>query len=216
MSVASLPTTSRLVLGGVSWPKYLRFLNLFDDRHVRITYDQGAIEIMTLSSEHERYKHILRRFVDILAEELGLDMEAFGSMTFKHEKMQRGLEPDECFWIQNESEVRLRKKIELDRQPPPDLVLEIDITHSALDRLSIYAKMKVPEIWQFDGTHLTISTLHAGRSYRRSKSSHAFQMVSVSELQGFLDLSVKTKPSDLFRQFRRWVRSKVSKGGNSN
>src|SRR6266542_4574101 len=96
----------QLVLAGVSWRTYGRLLRAFDDRHVRLTYDRGDLEIMTLSPEHERFKHLLGLLISVLVEELGWDMAGFGSMTFKSSKQRRGLEPDECYWIQSESMVR--------------------------------------------------------------------------------------------------------------
>jgi Uma2 family endonuclease len=122
---------------------------------LRITYDRGALEIMTLSPEHERLKHLLGYFILILVEELGWNMAGFGSMTFKRKRHQRGLEPDECYWIENELAVRGKDRIDLRRDPPPDLVIEIDWTHSSLDRLAIFAILGVPEVWRFDGKDVT-------------------------------------------------------------
>src|SRR5437588_11765498 len=159
MSAAPTPSGQRLVLGDVSWRSYERLLRVFDDRHLRITYDRGALEIMTLSPEHERFKCLLSYLVLVLVEELGWNMASFGSMTFKRKKRGRGLEPDECYWIQNEPLVRGKDKIDLRRDPPPDLVIEIDWTHSSLNRLGIFAALGVPEIWRYDGTVLHIHLL---------------------------------------------------------
>src|SRR5436189_294631 len=96
----------QLLLDGVAWRNYLRLLRALDDRHLRITYDRGALEIMTLSPEHERFKHLLAYFILVLVEELGWYMASYGSMTFKRRRRKRGLEPDECYWIQSEPLVR--------------------------------------------------------------------------------------------------------------
>ena len=141
MSTVPVPRGGSLVLGSVPWKTYLGVLRTFDDRHLRITYDRGALEIMTLSSEHERFKRLLLLLIATLVEELGWNMAGFGSMTFKRRKLKRGLEPDECYWIQSEPLVRGKDKIDVRRDPPPDLVIEIDWTHSSLNRLAIFAAL---------------------------------------------------------------------------
>src|SRR5207244_659524 len=104
--------------------------------------------------EHECYKRLISRLVEVLTEEMALPLAGFGSMTFKRRKRRRGLEPDECYWIVNEPKVHGRIHIDLRRDPPPDLVVEIDITKSSIDRLEIYALLKIPEVWRFDGSVL--------------------------------------------------------------
>ena len=116
MSTVPVSRGGSLVLGSVPWKTYLGVLRTFDDRHLRITYDRGALEIMTLSSEHERFKRLLLLLIATLVEELGWNMAGFGSMTFKRRKLKRGLEPDECYWIQSEPLVRGKDKIDLRRE----------------------------------------------------------------------------------------------------
>src|SRR5260221_2335833 len=107
MPTAEISRPQRFVLYGEPWEPYVRLLRMFDDRrHLRITYDRGALEIMTLSSEHEQWKRLIARLIVALTEELGLPIAEYGSMTMKRRKKQRGLEPDDCFWIQNEAQVR--------------------------------------------------------------------------------------------------------------
>src|SRR5438876_8755817 len=97
---------NRLLLYGVSWKEYLRTLRTFEERHVRITYDRGVMEIMTLSYEHEKASYLLGRFIDALTEEIGLPIQGGKSTTFKRRKKQRGLEPNNCYWIASEPLVR--------------------------------------------------------------------------------------------------------------
>src|SRR5262245_45886449 len=123
MTTAATPAVEpeqKLVLDGVSWGNYGRLLRIFDDRHLRITYDEGKLEIMTLSPEHEGFSYILGRFVDALTEELGLPIKGGGSTTFRRKQKQRGLEPDKCYWIAKADLVRGKKKIDLRTDPPPD------------------------------------------------------------------------------------------------
>lgn len=200
----------QLVLDGVTWPHYVRLLRLFDDRHLRITYDKGTLEITTLSPEHERYKHLLGLMISALVEEQGLDMAGFGSMTFKSSKQQRGLEPDECYWIQSEPAVRGKDRVDLRRDPPPDLVIEIDITHSSLDRLSIYASLGVREIWRFDGARLRFHVLSAEGSYTDSERSHAFPWLEPTQVEQFIEQRGALSETELLRRFRRWARERGS------
>src|SRR5437762_1354894 len=100
MSTASIPAEQRLILDGVDWHEYGRFLRIFGNRSaVRLTYDRGTLEIMTLSHEHESDGHFLGRLVVTLTEELDLPLKGGGSTTFRRRKRLRGLEPDECYWI---------------------------------------------------------------------------------------------------------------------
>src|SRR5580692_7484379 len=111
MSTATLPAEKpghRLRLSGVDWRTYVAMSDLFMDRPVRFTYDRGELEIMTLSRTHERFKRLLARMLDELTVEMDIDMNGGGSMTFRRQDLERGLEPDECYWIQNEARVRGR------------------------------------------------------------------------------------------------------------
>jgi Uma2 family endonuclease len=205
-------TSQQLVLDGVSWRTYGRLLRALDDRHVRLTYDRGDLQIMTLSPEHERFKHLLGLFVGVLVEELGWDMAGFGSMTFKSSKQRRGLEPDECYWIQSESLVRGKDTIDLRSDPPPDLACEIDVTHSSLDRLSIYAALGVPEVWRFNGRQLVAHLLGPEGRYQESGQSRAFPFLALGEVERFLETRSAHSETELVRQFRVWVRGRIATG----
>ena len=106
---------------------------------------------MTTSPIHEIYKHLLGRMVDTIGEELDIPMFGQGSTTFNREDVDRGLEPDECYYIANAGRVADRSQLNLETDPPPDLAIEIEITRNVLDRLGIYAALGVPEVWRFDG-----------------------------------------------------------------
>jgi Uma2 family endonuclease len=210
MSTVRVPVQQRLVLYGVPWATYERLLRLFEDRRLRITYDRGALEIMTLSPEHERFKHLLNGLLGRLTEELGWSIAGFGSMTFKRRKKQRGLEPDECYWIQNEPLIRGRDKIDLRKDPPPDLVIEIDWTRSSLNRLGIYAAMNVPEVWQYDGQSVRVQLLGSEGNYAESPQSKAFPFLPMPEVTRFLALRSTLNETDLMRQFRTWVQGRIA------
>jgi Uma2 family endonuclease len=212
MSALPTPAGQRLVLGSVPWRSYQRLLRIFDDRHLRITYDRGALEIMTLSPEHERFKCLLGYLVLVLVEELGWNMASFGSMTFRRKKHRRGLEPDQCYWIQSEPMVRGKDKIDLRRDPAPDLVIEVDWTHSSLDRLAIFAVLLVPEVWRFDGQDLRVYLLGPDGRYAESERSRGFPFLSITELARFVARRSNQSETDVVREFRAWVRLRVAAG----
>jgi Uma2 family endonuclease len=159
MGTVSIPAEQRFVLSGITWPAYVAFADLLDGQHVRVTYDRGRLEFMTPSPEHERSKHLLALLLAVVAEEMDIDIAGFGSMTCRREDLDRGLEPDECYWGSHEPKVRGRTEINLAVDPPPDLVLEVEISRSVLDRMDLYARLGIAEIWRWDGHSLRVCLL---------------------------------------------------------
>jgi Uma2 family endonuclease len=195
-------------LSGISWHTYESLLNeLSKSRRLRLTYYRGNLEIMAPSPEHERYKEITGRFVETLAEELELDIDPLGSTTFKQTELT-GAEPDKCFYIKNVNSVQGKTRINLQQDPPPDLVVEIDITSSSKERFTIYAEMGVPEIWRYDGKVFTINILEDGK-YIVTQESLAFPNLPLTEISNFLKNSGSKKYLELVREFRDWVRSQI-------
>jgi Uma2 family endonuclease len=216
MSTAQAPPPQRLVLADVSWQTYGRFRRILEGRRsVRLTYDRGELEIMTITHEHESHGRFLGRMVIALTEELGLPIKEGGSTTFRRKRKRRGLEPDNCFWITKEPLVRGKLKIDLRTDPPPDLAIEVDITHSSLDRMGIYAALGVSEVWHFDGQTLRFYHLGAGRRYAVVPSSRIFPHVTPADLAGFLPLRTQMDENAVIRQFRAWVRQRHPAGGST-
>jgi Uma2 family endonuclease len=212
MSTVSPPVAAEqhFLLYGVSWHTYTRLLRIFTDRPgVRLTYDRESLEIMTLTHEHESYSEILTRLVYALTEELNVPVKGGGSTTFRRRRRKRGLEPDSCWWIANEPKVRGKTAINLAKDPPPDLALEIDITHSSIDRLSIYAALGIPEVWQLEKKTLVCHLLSSDGRYTRSVTSRAFPNLVVADVSGFLALLGQVDENGIVRQFREWVRQQA-------
>ncbi|MCI0643115.1 MAG: Uma2 family endonuclease [Gemmataceae bacterium] len=205
MTTAQSTRGQRLLLHDVTWEEYDRLLKAFAVRRVRLTYDRGVLEIMTVSHEHESENYFLSRLVDTLTEVLGLEVKGGKSTTFKRRKRQRGLEPDSCWWIQNEVQVRGKKQIDLRVDPPPDLTLEIDISRSSLKRMSIYAALKVPEVWRYDGTDLLFYKLGVHGKYVETNDSVAFPGLKAGDLIPFLQLHSQLGETTVVRQFRAWA-----------
>lgn len=216
MATAEVSAEQRFVLSGVDWQTYVGFGDLLDERHVRLTYDGWNLEFMTISPEHERSKHLLGRFVEALVDELEIDIAGYGSMTFRREDLERGMEPDECYWIANEPLVRGRTDLDLAVDPPPDLALEIEISRSALDRMAIHAKLKIPEVWCWDGETLRVYLLGPNGRYTQSSRSRAFPFLPLDVLAQFLRTDGDVSETQLVRQFRLWVREQVRQGWPAN
>jgi len=203
----------RLVLYDVEWRDYHRFLRLFDERPgVHLTYDRGVLEIMTLSYHHENVGRLVGRFILVLTEEFGLPVSGGGSTTFRRRRKKRGLEPDECFWIQSEALVRGKTEIDLRTDPPPDLALEVDITRSSLNRLRIYAALGIPEVWRLERQVPVCYLLGLDERYKVSQTSKAFSGLRPAELSSFLALRGQLDENAIAQKFRAWVQEERKAG----
>jgi len=198
--------TQRVILRHVSWETYERLLSEHEDcSSPRFTYDRGVLEIMSPSIKHERLNRSIATICEVIAEELHIELDNAGSTTFKREDLARGFEPDSCFYVRNVERVRDRDQIDLTVDPPPDLVIEIDISRSSLDRFPIFANIGVPEVWRYDGTHLTIFALRAG-TYQVLEASAVFPGVTSQIISQFIAES-KTMPHTAWlRRVRAWAR----------
>ncbi|KAB8319495.1 Uma2 family endonuclease [Tolypothrix campylonemoides VB511288] len=196
-------------LSGISWQTYETLLTeLNASRRLRLTYNRGNLEIMAPSPEHEIYKKVVGRFVETLAEELDIRIYPLGSTTFKRPELS-GAEPDECFYITNINAVRSKKRINLQQDPPPDLVVEIDVTSSSDNRFQVYAEIGVPEIWRYDGNSFTIHILQSSYKYVAVNQSLAFPNLPIREIANFLQQVGQEDYLELVREFRKWVKSQI-------
>lgn len=167
-----VPPGQRILFNHISWQEFERILEeLGEHRAARIAYDNGTLEIMNPLLEHEANKEIIGDLVKALLEELDIEFRCLGSTTYKNVAMAKGIEPDQCFYIQNEIRIRGKKRLDLTIDPPPDLALEIDITSRTHRR--IYQALGVPELWRFENETLQINVLQKGQ-YEPSKQSAIF------------------------------------------
>jgi Uma2 family endonuclease len=203
----------RILLNAVDWRTYEKFLDAVGERPLRLTYDHGSLEIMAPSWNHEWWKRRVDCFVVSLCAELDVDVVGGGSTTFRREDLASGLEPDECYYIENEPLIRGLKKIDLSRHPPPDLAVEIDIESSSLDRMSIYAALGVPELWRHDGDELFFYWLSEAGVYELARKSRSFSVLTPTHVMRFLDETPEMSDSRLLRYTGRWVRDNVILGG---
>jgi Uma2 family endonuclease len=204
--VSHAQTEQRVIIRFVSWTTYEHLLaDLSNQSSTRLTYDRGMLEIMCPLPEHEEWNRTIALLVEMLAEEMRIDVRNFGSTTFRRADLARGFEPDSCFYIQHEADIGGKSTIDLTVDPPPDLVIEVDVTSGSLDKFPIYAQVGVPEVWRYDGQRLRIYILRAER-YVESETSLALPLLTSTRLSEALAQSKTLKRTALLRSFRTWVR----------
>ncbi len=202
--IATAPA-SNAVLSNVSWQTYQALLaDMSDHRSARLAYDRGTLEIKMPLEFHEAINRILERIIVALTEELGLGIKSFGSTTFNRQDLEVGVEPDSCFYIQNADRIR-RFQIDVDNDPAPDLVVEVDIHSSSSRRFHIYAQLGVPEIWRYSRAGVKIYNLQAGE-YVEQEYSCTFPMISGAILDRLLQQSESMDDNMLISEFRVWLR----------
>lgn len=198
-----------IVLSNVSWKTFEKLLNEMGESHYRVTYDEGDLEFMTLSFGHENWGEWIGRLIFFIALECGLPLSSGGSTTLKKSARKKGLEPDKCFWLKHEKEMRGKKEWSTLGDPPPDLAVEIDITRSWLDREGIYAALGVPEIWNFDGSTFRVLVLGANGKYREKSKSLAFPWLPIDGFAQFVTMLGGTDEVSLIRKFTEWLRTHI-------
>lgn len=195
----------RVVFYQRTWPSYQQILSaLGDHRSARLTYDRGTLEITMPLEDHEYARELIGLFIRILVVELGLKLKSIGSTTLNRDDLDRGAEPDNGYYIQNQTLVAGRN-IDLKSDPPPDLVVEIDITHTDIDKLRLYSSMGIPEFWRYDGEILRIYVLQDGQ-YGEVDLSPTFPKVPKTKLYEFL-AQARQDEVDAEQALRLWVRA---------
>ncbi|WP_392483189.1 Uma2 family endonuclease [Nostoc sp. C110] len=206
-----VPPGQRVLLRDVTWQELETILeDLGEHRVARIAYDRGILEIMAPLPEHEYDKEIIGDLVKALLEELNTEFISLGSTTFKNQVMAQGIEPDQCFYIKNESKIRGKKRLDLTVDPPPDLAIEVDITSRT--HPNIYEALKVPELWRFNKGKLQINVLENGH-YVESQQSLNFPQFKLGEaITQYLEKTITEGRNATFKAFRLWVQKQIQQG----
>ncbi|MCA2629863.1 MULTISPECIES: Uma2 family endonuclease [unclassified Microcystis] len=199
----------RVVFNHLSWLSYQQILQAVgENNRAHLFYDRGTLEITMTLEEHEFYRELIGLFIRILVVELGLKIKSMGSTTLAREDLERGAEPDNAYYIQNQAKV-LGKRINLTEDPPPDLVVEVDITHTDINKLELYARLGVPELWRFNGEIWRIYRLEKG-VYQEEEFSPTFPLVPKTKLYEFL-ATAKEDEVKAEKNLRAWVVSQLAK-----
>jgi len=205
MTTIATPQERRVVIRNLSWQTYEALLRERGDEGPRMAYDRGTLEVMSPSSTHETLKTVLARLIEAYSEEMGIDIRGTGSTTFKSQLKERGLEPDESYYVRNEARVR-GKEIDLAEDPPPDLAIEIDLRRSALRKLEIYAALGIAEVWSHDGERVVVHRLAPSGKFSDASQSGAFPRLPIAELARFLARVGIESETEIVRSFRSWIR----------
>lgn len=205
-AVEELIASNHFVLHNVSWETYEALLKDLEHSHVRLTYDNGDLEFMSPLPKHEREKKLLARLVEAYTEERNIPVAAFGQATWRRRKIAKGLEADECYYIRNEHLVHARDDIDLSKDPPPDLAIEVDVTHWTIGKQKVYAGLKIRELWNWEDEALMILELRANGKYKQVSVSPNLPELLPEELERFMRMRHQMGDTELIRTFRKWVR----------
>lgn len=208
--IERLPAGASLRLPNVDWDEYEHLLSQMEmfPGH-RLSYDRGRLDIKSPKRDHEAYKFFIGSIVELLAEENQIDIEPAGTTTLRRQKLEIGAEPDERFYIQNAAHVVDRLETNLEIDPPPDLVIEIDTTNESLPKFKIYAALGVPEIWRYDGRQAHFYTL-AGEGYEKIENSIAFPVLTAAALTQYLEQRKTEGHSRTLWAFRQMLRFRAA------
>lgn len=208
MAIALQDTTQRICLLKIRWETYQALLADLANQHpVFLTYDQGTLELMAPSYAHEEANRILAMIVEAVALAQGQDLHPAGSTTFTRADLARGFEPDSCYYLAHAAAVRGKATIDLTTDPPPDLVLEVDITRTSIEKLPLYAAVGVPEVWRYDGEQVAIYHLHDG-TYTRTDRSMILPPVTSQVLTAWLHQQRELPYPTWFAAIQQQVRSR--------
>jgi Uma2 family endonuclease len=205
-TIRTLPPHSTLLAHDVSWEEYQSLLaEMGDAAGVKLSYADKTLEIKLPSSRHEKLKSLFAHLLMALADELNQKLIGFGSATFTNPAAEKGAEPDDCYYVTHATAVVSKEELDLLVDPPPDLVIEVDITPPSLDKLPIYAALRVPEFWRHDGKTLHFYRL-MGDEYRPVTHSGLFPFLDAATLTGFVEMGRREDLIQMQRAFRAWVR----------
>jgi Uma2 family endonuclease len=207
--LAGFPHEKRVVLHDVRWDFYEQILREIGDTNgVRLTYDAGRLEIISPSGLHERVKTVAGRLIEAFGTECGIPVEGYGSWTLKREDLQKGLEPDECYYVQSLPAVVGKPELDLSVDPPPDLAIEVDISPHDVAREPIYAALGVPEIWRYDGRQMVVLRRTPDSTYLEVDRSLALPTLPMDEFNRFLRMGLKSGQHEAVEALRSWLRTR--------
>jgi Uma2 family endonuclease len=208
MSTATLPDRQYLLLHDVSWDDFRHFERMVDDRHgCRLTFDRGKLEFRELSFGHERVRMLIHRLFAELADAFDVPRCSAGCTTLHRQDLNRAFEPDQSYYLlENEPLIRCKDEIDLAVDPPPDLVIEVEVVPSAVDRVGVLAALGVPEVWPTDGESLRFLRLSKSGGYDEVVESLLFPGISADGIAPFLRKQYELEERKLVKSFRGWVR----------
>lgn len=200
-----LEKTQAVVLHNISWNSYKTIAdNLQDETPAHFTFDRGRLEIIVLSLKHENLKKLLAMLFERITENLEIEIFAAGSTTFQREDLARGFEPDECYYVQNAESMLGKATVNLDFDPPPDLTIEVDLSHSSLNRMSIFAAIGIPEVWRYNESELNMYVLRSG-TYEISEKSQILPGIKSIEITRLIEVGLKSGRKEFLKHIDEYT-----------
>jgi Uma2 family endonuclease len=209
-AIAESPA-NHLLLYDVSWEAYSGVMAAFGERRLRHTYNEGTFEITAPLNVFEWRSKLIARLIGAYTFEHNIPTQSIGSTTLGSERVQKGLEPDDCYYLSHEEEVRGRLDYDPDRDPPPDLAIEIDVPYRSLNRMEVYAALRVPEIWRTTDHGVSFYRLNRSGQYSTIRRSRELSLFTPTLLDEYLALRGTMGETTIVRQFVAWVRSNKRK-----
>ncbi len=208
--ISQLPADSFLIRENVSWEEYEDLLEQVGEATwLRIAYDDGTLEIMTVGPKHEKYATFIEGLVGVIRLRLRMNIVFFGSSTMRKEKKRKGIEPDACFYVQTAEALGNRMDLDFEKDPPPDVAVEVDVTRHSISKFGIYAGLGVPEVWIYDLKELRIYLLEQDK-YVPATESQALPMLSGPILTKFLSQLREAGELQAILAFDDWLQSQRS------
>ncbi len=209
-SLAKMLPGESILWRNVTWREYKQLteeLTAWPGK--RLTYDRGSLEIMSPLAKHEQYKELLSAIGRLISYETEIDVECLGSTTFTEAWLDKGAEPDTCFYVANTAAIIGKRRIDLNTDPPPDIAVEVDISSPSIRKLPIYEEMRVPEVWLYDEQKLRIFLL-GENGYDESPVSKSFSLITSEALTQALEQSKTQGQTAVLRKFRTWLRERLA------
>ncbi len=193
------------IVSGVAWESYLKFLDAVAEYSLRHTYDEGTLEMMSPRKDHDWHHRLIGRLIEAMAFALDIPIQSVGSTTLRAAVGEKGLHPDEGYYVANEPLVRGKDEYDPEKDPPPDLVVDVDVTNTSLPRLPAFARIGVPEVWRVEGRRLHFYRLGRGGKYREVERSVAFPFIRPADVTRFLNRRHDTDEHSVVRAFVEWA-----------
>ncbi len=212
--VSQLPEDASVTFQDVSWDEYEELLEQVGEAPgLRLSYDNGSLHVMTISSEHEKISEFISSLVGIIRLRLRINILGFGSATMRKRKVRKGKEPDACFYVQTAPLIGNRIQLDFETDPPPDVAVEIDVHHDSRPSFPTYAALGVPEIWRYDGQEMTIYCLsegNDGRQYVEVDTSSSLPILTAQLLTEMIERLRRDGELSALLAFDEWLQSGAS------
>ncbi len=204
MQTSVLPAETRTLLENVRWDTYVELSEQRRGSVPRMTYFEGMLELMNPRRQHENIGSLIGRLVETYSEVRGIEIQSVASTTFKRKDMKKGFEADESYYVQHAEQIRIKQEVDLQLDPPPDLVIEVEITSSAIPKMALFAAMGVPEVWRHDGEQLTMHVLSGSEAdYQAINESAALPGLTSAMIDAVLEQRFDLGETALIRSFRQ-------------